>query len=109
MPTALDNGRRSPKKLFRAVVARLLGAEAFRETRPVANPSHVRRKDGPLTPSFTGPPFNLSRSAVTRSDAGVTSSLDNSRRRSRASSYAPSVARLLGGSRSPGSFARYRL
>jgi len=25
MPTALDNGRRSPRKLLRAVVARLLG------------------------------------------------------------------------------------
>jgi hypothetical protein len=28
MPTALDNGRRSPKKLLRAVVARLLGRKA---------------------------------------------------------------------------------
>jgi hypothetical protein len=25
MPTALDNGQRSPRKLLRAVVARLLG------------------------------------------------------------------------------------
>ena len=25
MPTALDNGQRSPKKLLRAVIARLLG------------------------------------------------------------------------------------
>jgi hypothetical protein len=29
MPTALDNGRRSPRKLLRAVVARLLGAESL--------------------------------------------------------------------------------
>ena len=28
MPTALDNGQRSPRKLVRAVVARLLGREA---------------------------------------------------------------------------------
>ena len=27
-PTALDNGRRSPRKLLRAVVARLLGRKA---------------------------------------------------------------------------------
>jgi hypothetical protein len=29
MPTSLDNGQRSPRKLLRAVVARLLGAEAL--------------------------------------------------------------------------------
>jgi hypothetical protein len=28
VPTALDNGRRSPKELLRAVVARLLGRKA---------------------------------------------------------------------------------
>ncbi|HLM94602.1 MAG TPA: hypothetical protein VK273_12405 [Gaiellaceae bacterium] len=28
MPTALDNGRRSPRKLLRAVGARLLGRKA---------------------------------------------------------------------------------
>jgi hypothetical protein len=30
MPTALDNGQRSPRKLLRAVVARLLGRTASR-------------------------------------------------------------------------------
>jgi hypothetical protein len=29
MPTALDNGQRTPKKLLRAVVARLLGRKAL--------------------------------------------------------------------------------
>ena len=29
VPTPLDNGRRSPKKLLRAVVARLLGRKAY--------------------------------------------------------------------------------
>ena len=58
--------------------------------------SLVRRKDGPLTPSFTGPPFNLSRSAVTRSDAGVTSSLDNSRLRSPRKLLRSVVARRSG-------------
>jgi len=28
MPTSLDNGRRSPKKLLRSVVARLLGRKS---------------------------------------------------------------------------------
>jgi hypothetical protein len=31
MPTALDNGRRSPRKLLRTVVARLVGARTFRK------------------------------------------------------------------------------
>jgi len=75
-------------------------AEIFREP-AVANPSHARRKDGPLTPSFTGPPLNLSRSAVTRSDAGVTSSLDNSRRRSPRKPLRTVVARLLIGPEIP--------
>jgi hypothetical protein len=32
MPTSLDNGRRSPRKLLRAVVARLLGRKAWAGT-----------------------------------------------------------------------------
>ena len=37
MPTALDNGRRSPRKLLRAVVARLLDEHTYRgdHVRPV--------------------------------------------------------------------------
>jgi hypothetical protein len=34
MPTALDNGRRSPRKLLRAVVARLLSRKRTRATDP---------------------------------------------------------------------------
>jgi hypothetical protein len=29
MPTALDNGKRSPRKLLRAVIARLLGRKPY--------------------------------------------------------------------------------
>jgi hypothetical protein len=49
VPTSLDNGRRSPKNLLRAIVAGLLGRKPL-EKRDRANPSHLRRKDGPLTP-----------------------------------------------------------
>jgi hypothetical protein len=34
MPTALDNGQRSPRKLLRKVVARLLGGAPIRYYRP---------------------------------------------------------------------------
>jgi hypothetical protein len=37
MPTSLDNGRRSPKNLLRAVVARLLGPKRARATDPGTN------------------------------------------------------------------------
>jgi hypothetical protein len=33
MPTALDNGQRSPRKLLRAVIARLLGRKPYPRTR----------------------------------------------------------------------------
>ena len=52
MPTALDNGRRSPKKLLRAVVARLLGRKSLLATQALpirlgANRSCATEAHGP--------------------------------------------------------------
>ena len=43
VPTALDNGRRSPRKLLRAVVARLLGGKPWSLVQTaIHTPSAVR-------------------------------------------------------------------
>ena len=49
MPTAFDNGRRSPRKLMRAVVARLLGRKHQTTPKPqVFRPAVISmsRRDG---------------------------------------------------------------
>ena len=47
MPTALDNGQRSPRKLLHAIVARLLGRKARASTADVSRKTYAIEDSGP--------------------------------------------------------------
>jgi hypothetical protein len=60
MPTALDNGQRSPRRLLRAVIARLLGRVSRQRPQPCSWLA-VELTDMTSTPASGAPRFTQTR------------------------------------------------